>query len=73
MRLAIAGSDYATDSGTAQLLKKHARELELDENVLFTGQRADVASLLAACDIFSLPSFEEPFVFAMAMKDPLWR
>jgi len=75
VRLAIAGSDYPADSGTTQLLKKHSREFELDENVLFTGQRADVASLLAACDIFSLPSFEEPFglVFAeaMAMKRPV--
>jgi len=75
VRLAIVGSDYPADSGTTQSLKKHARELELDENVLFTGQRADVASLLAACDIFSLPSFEEPFglVFAeaMAMKRPV--
>jgi glycosyltransferase involved in cell wall biosynthesis len=75
VRLAIVGSDYPADSGTTQMLRKHAGELGLSENVLFTGQRSDVALLLAACDIFSLPSFEEPFglVFAeaMAMKRPV--
>jgi glycosyltransferase involved in cell wall biosynthesis len=75
VRLAVVGSDYPVDSGTTQMLKKHARELGIGENVLFTGQRSDVALLLAACDVFSLPSFEEPFglVFAeaMAMKRPV--
>jgi glycosyltransferase involved in cell wall biosynthesis len=75
VRLAIVGSDYPDNSGMTQLLKARARELGIEENVVFTGQRADVASLLAACDVFSLPSFEEPFglVFAeaMAMKRPV--
>lgn len=75
VRLAIVGSDYPADGGTTQLLKKHAHELGIGENVVFTGQRSDISSLLAACDIFSLPSFEEPFglVFAeaMAMKRPV--
>lgn len=75
VRLAIVGSDYPADSGTTRMLKEHARELGIGENVIFTGQRSDIASLMAACDIFSLPSFEEPFglVFAeaMAMKRPV--
>jgi glycosyltransferase involved in cell wall biosynthesis len=75
VRLAIVGSDYPADSGTTQMLKEHARELGVGENVVFTGQRSDVAWLLAACDVFSLPSLEEPFglVFAeaMAMKRPV--
>jgi glycosyltransferase involved in cell wall biosynthesis len=75
VRLAIVGSDYPADSGTTQMLKEQARELGVGENVVFTGQRSDVALLLAACDVFSLPSFEEPFglVFAeaMAMKRPV--
>src|SRR5215813_12375211 len=75
VRLAVVGSDYPADSGTTQMLKELARELGIGENVLFTGQRSDVASLLAACDVFSLPSFEEPFglVFAeaKAMKRPV--
>jgi glycosyltransferase involved in cell wall biosynthesis len=75
VRLAVVGSDYPADSGTTQMLKEHARELGISENVMFTGPRSDVASLLSACDVFSLPSFEEPFglVFAeaMAMKRPV--
>ena len=75
VRLAVVGSDYPADSGTTQMLKEHARELGIGENVVFTGQRSDIALLLAACDVFSLPSFEEPFglVFAeaMAMKRPV--
>ena len=75
VRLAIVGSDYPADSGTTRLLKEHARELGILENVIFTGQRSDIASLLAACDIFSLPSIEEPFGLvyaeAMAMKRPV--
>jgi glycosyltransferase involved in cell wall biosynthesis len=75
VRLAIVGSDYPADSGTTRMLKQRASELGIGENVIFTGQRSDIASLMAACDIFSLPSFEEPFglVFAeaMAMKRPV--
>jgi glycosyltransferase involved in cell wall biosynthesis len=75
VRLAVVGSDYPADSGTTQMLKERARELGVEENVVFTGQRSDIAMLLAACDIFSLPSWEEPFglVFAeaMAMKRPV--
>jgi glycosyltransferase involved in cell wall biosynthesis len=74
-RLAIVGSDYPADNRMTSILQEHARELGIGENVVFTGPRSDVASLLAACDVFSLPSFEEPFglVFAeaMAMKRPV--
>jgi glycosyltransferase involved in cell wall biosynthesis len=75
VRLAIVGSDYPADSGTTRMLKEHASKLGIGENVIFTGQRSDIAALMAACDVFSLPSFEEPFglVFAeaMAMKRPV--
>ena len=75
VRLAIVGSDYPPDSGITRMLKEHAGKLGIEENVVFAGQRSDVALLLAACDVFSLPSFEEPFglVFAeaMAMKRPV--
>jgi glycosyltransferase involved in cell wall biosynthesis len=67
--------DYPADSGTTRMLKEHASELGVGENVIFTGQRSDIAALMAACDVFALPSFEEPFglVFAeaMAMKRPV--
>ena len=75
VRLAIVGSDYPADSGTTAMLRQHASELDIEDNVVFTGQRSDIAGLLAACDVFALPSFEEPFglVFAeaMAMKRPV--
>ena len=56
MRLVIVGSDYPADSGTTHMLKEHARELGIGENVLFTGQRSDVALLLAACGQGPAPS-----------------
>lgn len=75
VQLAIVGSDYPADSGTTAMLREHAGQLGIENNVIFTGQRSDIAALLAACDIFALPSFEEPFglVFAeaMAMKRPV--
>jgi glycosyltransferase involved in cell wall biosynthesis len=75
VQLAIVGSDYPPDSGTTRMLRAHAATLGVEQNLIFTGQRSDIAALLAACDVFSLPSFEEPFglVFAeaMAMKRPV--
>src|SRR4029078_5171035 len=63
------------DSGTTAMLRQHASELDIEDNVVFTGQRSDIAGLLAACDVLALPSFYEPFglVFAeaMAMKRPV--
>jgi glycosyltransferase involved in cell wall biosynthesis len=56
-------------------LRRLAAELGIGEQVVFTGFRRDVARLLAASDIYAMPSFEEPFglVFleAMAMKKPV--
>lgn len=75
VQLAIVGSDYPADSGMTGMLRAQARELGIEKNVKFTGERCDIAELLAACDVFALASFEEPFglVFAeaMAMKRPV--
>ncbi len=75
VRLAVVGSDYPDGSGMTETLKEHARQFGVGENVVFAGQRSDVPLLLAACDVFSLPSFEEPFGLvyaeAMAMKRPV--
>ena len=61
-------------SYTAEL-KKLARELDITDQVIFTGYRSDVAQLMAACDIYTMPSFEEPFgmvyLEAMCMKKPV--
>jgi glycosyltransferase involved in cell wall biosynthesis len=56
-------------------LRALVAELHLADNVIFTGQRRDVARLMAASDIYAMPSLYEPFglVFAeaMAMRLPV--
>lgn len=75
VKLAIVGADYPEGSGTTRELTALAHQLGVAGDVLFTGHRRDIARLLAACDVFALPSFEEPFglVFAeaMAMERPV--
>lgn len=56
-------------------LKTLVKELDLEDQIIFTGFRSDVPAIMAACDLFTMPSFEEPFgmVFteAMAMRKPV--
>ena len=67
-RLLIVGHDPA---GGAYL--DHLRDVVDDcgagDAVVFLGRRPDVARLMAAADVFAMPSYEEPFglVFAEAM------
>jgi glycosyltransferase involved in cell wall biosynthesis len=74
VRLLIVGADerYVHGGSFTAELQKLAGELGVLENVIFTGARGDIARVMAASDLFTLPSFEEPFgvVFleAMAMK-----
>jgi glycosyltransferase involved in cell wall biosynthesis len=74
--LLIVGKDASgPDQPYLQELRELATALGVSEHVTFTGPRADVPRVMAACDIFTLPSFEEPFglVFleAMAMRKPV--
>lgn len=46
-------------------LEHLAQELGMRDKVLFTGQRSDVAAVLAAADIFVLPSFIEGLPLSM--------
>ena len=75
--LMIVGADAPEVEGTSfsQELKVLAKELGVSEHVRFTGPRSDVPQVMAACDIFSLASFEEPFglvyLEAMAMQRPV--
>ena len=77
VRLLIVGADAQEVEGTSfsAELKTLARTLGVEQNVIFTGPRSDVPRVMAACDLFTMPSFEEPFglVFleAMAMKKPV--
>ena len=79
VKLAIVGDDdpRATPgrgSYSAEL-KAQVRRLNLDESVIFTGFRKDVPELMAAFDIFAMPTWEEPcavaFLEAMAMAKPV--
>ncbi|HEX3773291.1 MAG TPA: glycosyltransferase family 4 protein [Polyangiaceae bacterium] len=77
VRLLIVGADASEVEGGSfsDELKQLASALGVREKVIFTGARSDVPRVMAACDVFSMPSFEEPFglVFleAMAMKRPV--
>jgi glycosyltransferase involved in cell wall biosynthesis len=77
VRVLIIGSDdrQAMRTSFTDELKVLAADLGVSANVIFTGQRSDMPALIAACDVFALPSGEEPFglVFleAMAMKKPV--
>ncbi|HEV8190392.1 MAG TPA: glycosyltransferase family 4 protein [Ktedonobacterales bacterium] len=78
-RLLIVGEDDSRGaprrgSYTAEL-KQLTQVLALSEQVIFTGFRRDVQQLLAATDIYTMPSFEEPcavaYLEAMAMRKPI--
>lgn len=76
LQLMIVGEDASgPDAPYLRELQELAQKLKVADAVKFTGPRKDVARVMAACDVFTLPSFEEPFglVFleAMAMKRPV--
>lgn len=79
VKLLLVGEDdpraHPGHGSFLQELKVLTHELDLEQNVIFTGFRADIPRILAACDIFAMPSFEEPFgmvyLEAMAMKKPV--
>jgi glycosyltransferase involved in cell wall biosynthesis len=49
----------AGDGPLRPSLERRAEELGVSDRVLFLGRRADVPELLAACDVFALPSLYE--------------
>ena len=79
VKLLIVGEDDprgAVGRGPySEELRGLVRELDLREQVIFAGFRSDIPRILAASDVFALPSFEEPFgvayAEAMAMKKPV--
>jgi len=77
VKLLVVGADAVEVHGGSftQELRALARELAIEDSVVFTGPRSDIPRIMAACDVFALPSFEEPFglVFleAMAMERPV--
>jgi glycosyltransferase involved in cell wall biosynthesis len=77
VRLLIIGRDDLEASRTSFTaeLKALAATLGVGQNVIFTGLRTDMPAVMSACDVFALPSQEEPFglvyLEAMAMKKPV--
>jgi glycosyltransferase involved in cell wall biosynthesis len=79
VRLVVVGEDDpAIDPARGSYrakLEAQVQSLGLEANVIFTGFRTDIASLMAAFDVYVMPSWEEPFgmVFleAMAMRKPV--
>lgn len=79
VRLLIVGEDdrMANPGGKShgEELRALACDLGVADQVIFTGHRKDVAALIAASDVFALPSLGEPFGLvyaeAMAMKRPV--
>ena len=77
VRVLVVGRDdrLAMKGSFTSELKTLALELGVTEHVVFAGQRADMPAIMAAGNLFALPSDEEPFglVFAeaMAMKRPV--
>jgi glycosyltransferase involved in cell wall biosynthesis len=71
VRLLVVGADAVEVHGGSftQELQVLARGLGVADRVVFTGARSDIPRIMAACDVFALPSFEEPFglVFLEAM------
>lgn len=59
VRVPEAAFLLAGDGPERESLEARARELGVADRVFFLGYRADVPALLAACDLFVLPSFYE--------------
>jgi glycosyltransferase involved in cell wall biosynthesis len=53
------------DDGIGAELKRQAETLKIADNIVWLGERADVGELLAASDIFVLPSHQEGFSNAL--------
>lgn len=58
-RLMIVGRGDST--ATLDEVHRQVAELRLENNVIFTGQRSDAYDLMAAFDVFALPSLWEGF------------
>lgn len=62
----IAGEASRGEDQYAESIKRLARELLIEKNVIFTGFRSDTPEVLAAMDIFAFPSHSEAFGIALA-------
>jgi len=74
-RVVVVGDDGPEQGRYMDELAGVARSLGVEDHVCFTGRRSDVPRLMAAADVFAMPSYEEPFglvyLEAMAMRLPV--
>jgi glycosyltransferase involved in cell wall biosynthesis len=78
-RLVIVGEDdpRAHPGGGSFMaeIKSQAQRLGLSEKLIFTGFRTDIPALMSSFDMYTMPSWEEPFgmvfVEAMSMEKPV--
>jgi glycosyltransferase involved in cell wall biosynthesis len=59
VRLIVVGGE--SQPGYRSELEKLASDLSVESNVIFAGWRSDVQRLMAAADVFAMPSIGEPF------------
>ena len=75
LKLVVVGEVAFWEPEYEQQLKQRAADLGVGARVVWTGFRADVPDLLRLCDLFVLPSLNEPFgraiVEAMAAGRPV--
>jgi glycosyltransferase involved in cell wall biosynthesis len=73
--LLVVGHDPSPDGSYRRELVSLTEDLDLADCVVLTGRRSDVPRLMAAADVFAMPSLEEPFglvyLEAMAMQLPV--
>jgi glycosyltransferase involved in cell wall biosynthesis len=74
-RLLIVGEETPFSRGFKAKMQELAAELGVSDAVIFTGARRDVPAIMDACDVFTMPSDEEPFglvyLEAMTMERPV--
>jgi glycosyltransferase involved in cell wall biosynthesis len=73
--LLVVGHDPSPEGSYRRELVSLTEDLDLVDCVILTGRRSDVGRLMAAADVFAMPSLEEPFglvyLEAMAMQLPV--
>jgi glycosyltransferase involved in cell wall biosynthesis len=74
-RLLVVGEVAFWEKRYGEELREQAQAAGLTDTAIFTGFRSDVADLLRLCDVFVLPSLNEPFgralIEAMAVGKPV--
>jgi glycosyltransferase involved in cell wall biosynthesis len=73
--LIVGGAVYKAYRDYDEVLENLTRELGLVENVIFTGERSDIADIMSSLDIFACVSLTEEFnrviVEAMTFSKPV--